>query len=1143
MKLHSLICLFLLISSLSLKAEEPNIWDDFLSLFSSGDNQGEECDETKTAEHIAQDIRLKVCPHFLMRQMINRDRSIMLTSWDISPDESCGSVEQLDSHFKNNQEFENYLKNKEPFSEINTTSIADCLNHSFPVKINKKRTTTHEKTLPEKNHKALIAEYYSTQYRLESGLKNTFHDITAIDQFIGKPILNGIDCKEFESISDISNECASLQKCSAPPANLSQPAKDTIEAMRAIAAIDQQIDTLDGNFFNDDAKKNKDKIQELKERKAALQSLYPWTAGKIFNKKYKENASEEQVAQWIKEQLSYTRTRLEKNLNEMTQAVSCLRHNQECEKLEFDKVMAKTPPIDNESIFQTKSISSMSSSELAALSPEQRQNLAKNTIADTHFANTQCRQKIREDVTDANAQLGFLILDTGLTVATVGLGSAAIAGRLAVRASTSISKAQRLQNIGLMGIDIAFSAPHINRAIDYCEDTMSQLERTSNEKQVSNVCDSMSVRSKLTSDLKSCLLVASLSSLPLVIPGFALAGRAVAKKMGAVKGEPPSSPPPPKPASYRDFSKPNNKALPKIPKGGTPNQSTAASSQAKQRPSPKQSATASNQVKPRSSSETNRQAIVKTKSSGTNILSRNNNISSRTREVQKPSTNVQTLPSLKSPSGRTAKGEASRQNVEVKRTGKSSAERSAQTRRREAQKRQREKIRPKRNTQERNSAARANPSQRASNRFGSLKDSENRAGKLSKRILQMIQKNNIVNRKGKNSIGDYLLQARTHLKQQNPRLNDDRISQTIAQELRQQGAKVKYSKGNFRIETNEGIFIVNPQGKMSRTSRTQTAHTSPRTSTPARAQTAGASTTPARNQNVQTYTKAKNTATGSRALVEKPNTNLKNQAAQKPTNRQNIASTGARAARSANNTLPSPPRPDRLVPRSIRAGIAAKNIAAGAIAVPPSIAEAPTGEDSENDNKDSQDDNTENNSNSKTEISNSNRDDDRSDDRNDEEDKDKKKDNWDCSKYKGKSPKNRKEMICYYYARAAQLSEEIKNIQQTTQALNNFKNQVWMGIKENQVPPGFFNSALQQHVTQNKNATTDYLSSFRLMYDISRIQNQYLNPNDTFRLKQIIQETDQYMRSASLDGYSHIQESINILLNRLQVRGNNPFIQ
>ena len=827
MKLHILTIFAVLIITLPLQAEEEsNLWDDFFSFFSSGDNQGENCEdeEENTAEKLAEDIRSEVCPNFLMEQAIKRDSFVMLNNWSISPDKTCGRNNPVNSHFNDSQELETYLKNKEPFSKIDTNPISDCLSHPVHVKVNKSSTTTREKTLPENKHKILITEYYLTQHRLESGLTNTLHDITAIDQLIGKSTLDGIDCKKFQSIPNISNECNSLQQCSPPPADLSQSARETIETMRAIKAIDQQIKKLKGPRGRHANKKNKNKIQELKERKASLQSLYPWVAGRIFQKGYEEEANEEEVTQLIKEQLSDTRERLEKNVNEMKQAVSCIRYNQTCDEVKFDKVMAKTPPIDTKNIFQKNKIRSMSDSEREALSNEQREIFKRDLTAHTYFYEAQCRQQIRENVTEANKELGYFALDVGLTIATVGLGSAAIAGRLAVRAAGNISKAQRLQNLGLMGVDIAFSAPYIKKAINDCDDYMHQLEQTASE-ETNDVCDKLPVRSKLTSDLKSCLLTASLASLPLAVPAFTVAGR----------------------AGYL--------AMKKARQGGSKSPTT--------------------------------------------------------------------------PSDPT------------------------------------------------------NPNTSSSN---------------------------------------------THL-------------------------------------------LPSPQA----------------------------------------------------------------------------VTAGTRIARQMD-----PPR-NRLIPRSIQAGVTARNAAgiiggvAGSSAAAADSDEEDSGigsgdsghTDSSNSNDGSTD--SSNSNDDSTDSSNNSDNNNSTDEDRDRKKRDKKKDDFDCSKYKGGNPKNRKEMVCYYYARAAQLQEETKNIQQRTQVMNKFKSQVWLGVKENQVPPNFFTN-IQKHVQQNKDVTSNYFSSFRLMYDISRIQDQYLNPNDRNRLRQIIQDTDQYMSSPNLDGYSHIQESINILINRLQIPNNNqPF--
>ena len=121
----------LLVSSLSLKAEESNAWDDVLSFFSSGDIQNTDCKEQRTDEQIAESLQSKVCPNFLISQMIKRDEKTMIIDLDQSPDKRCRSINltDTDSHFNTNQDFENYVKSEKPFSEINTPPIADCLSH------------------------------------------------------------------------------------------------------------------------------------------------------------------------------------------------------------------------------------------------------------------------------------------------------------------------------------------------------------------------------------------------------------------------------------------------------------------------------------------------------------------------------------------------------------------------------------------------------------------------------------------------------------------------------------------------------------------------------------------------------------------------------------------------------------------------------------------------------------------------------------------------------------------------------------------------------------------------------------------------------------------------------------------------------
>ena len=236
--------LFLAVS-LSSKAEESNIWDDIIGFFSSGDNQGEECDESRISQEIAEQIRSEVCPHFLMKQVMTRDQQTMIFS-NTSAEKLCyeNAKRREDSVFKTPQELESYLRDKEPFSKINTVPTVDCLSH--PVSIGSGQSR-RKKTLSEDKKKAALAEYYLTQQRLENGMSGVLQDITAIDQLIGGPPLNKVNCNKFQLNANILEECQSLQQCPSSKGSLNPAlAEETIEAMRAIKAIDKRIDKLDG---------------------------------------------------------------------------------------------------------------------------------------------------------------------------------------------------------------------------------------------------------------------------------------------------------------------------------------------------------------------------------------------------------------------------------------------------------------------------------------------------------------------------------------------------------------------------------------------------------------------------------------------------------------------------------------------------------------------------------------------------------------------------------------------------------------------------------------------------------------------------------------------------------------------------------
>ena len=215
------------------------------------------------------------------------------------------------------------------------------------------------------------------------------------------------------------------------------------------------------------------------------------------------------------------------------------------------KILAHTPPINHEDIFERERKKELrKKSEEQSLSSEEKKEwkrlLTKTGEADDLFEQVNCLQIQRKVVKDVNKELALLALDTGIVIGTMGLGSVAVAGRLALRAGSHLSKTQKLskakrfQNMGIFGTDVSLSTPYMKEAMNICEDSLNQLEETVLSQEERKACEKLPVRVKHTSDLKSCILQASLASLPITLPILGLSGIALAKKFG----KKPSSPTP-----------------------------------------------------------------------------------------------------------------------------------------------------------------------------------------------------------------------------------------------------------------------------------------------------------------------------------------------------------------------------------------------------------------------------------------------------------------------------------------------------------------------------------------------------------------------------------------------------------------------
>ena len=529
------------------------------------------------------------CPKFIIRQQILRDKKSSLTT--DSPDEICArKIGNFRSHFKDVGELESYLRRNPFFSELHQkqgTNFSSCLSQrvSVPVGLGKTALALSTKALPESKKKLAVAEYYSSLRRLSDGVERSLQNITAIDIMIGEEsLLADISCKSFDPLSrEVKSQCSSVKQCSNNKANdqnssssknavLEESAKDTLLALQGISAIEKEIKRLKGPRARN-LRKNKEKIEELEERKRNLQSLYPWIVGKVFQDSYNrneysnysknseetKNKMEDQMADLIKDQLTHTREKLKERKEDFIKASACIKGDEDlCDELDMAKVLAKAPPINHGEVFERERKKELKKkSEENNLNSEERKEyrelLTKAGEADGLFELAGCLQTQRKAVKQVNRELALGALDIGIVIGTMGLGSPYVVGRLALRLGSTVSKAtqaknlskaKRLQYLGIFGTDVSLSTPYMKEAVNVCEDTLNQLEETASTEKTANeetskMCENLPIRAKQTSDLKSCILQASLASLPITLPILGLSGMAVAKKLrGAKAGSP-----------------------------------------------------------------------------------------------------------------------------------------------------------------------------------------------------------------------------------------------------------------------------------------------------------------------------------------------------------------------------------------------------------------------------------------------------------------------------------------------------------------------------------------------------------------------------------------------------------------------------
>ena len=470
----------------------------------------------------------------------------------ISPGKQCiDEVVKLPSSrepLKTANEVEVYLRGQAGFSSLKGVPvISQCL--SEPVKVSRVgnwSATAFNRTLPESNHKVALAEYYSDLHRLDQGMGEAVDNIAAIDRLIapaGDELLKDVSCSKMLS-KEAEESCKAVSQCKSGSSEdagsrqtaMNQAAHNTIMAMQAINEIEAKLKQLraSGNMRRSLGPRPTNwraQIERLESSKQDIENLYPWVVGRKFQSAYSSddfkgftgsNAENNQeligkMSGIITEQLTHTREKLQERQEEMYQVSRCLTENKFCNDVDIEKVLSTTRSLDEEALFaSTEDLKSVSSSAL--------------------FSQVNCLQEQRRIKAEMNKELAFAGLDLAIMAGTMGLGSGIVGAKMAataaIRAGGAASKAQklsgvqRLQGLGVIGADAGASTPFMNEAMKQCDSLLNQLESVGEQRKNNkeDLCESMSLQVKHTSDLKGCMLQAGLASMPAVFGVGALAG-------------------------------------------------------------------------------------------------------------------------------------------------------------------------------------------------------------------------------------------------------------------------------------------------------------------------------------------------------------------------------------------------------------------------------------------------------------------------------------------------------------------------------------------------------------------------------------------------------------------------------------------
>ncbi|OIQ17396.1 MAG: hypothetical protein BM556_11365 [Bacteriovorax sp. MedPE-SWde] len=407
---------------------------------------------------------------------------------DKNPKDMCTSVELNDNYYTSASKLDDFFQDY-------TLGMVPAFNN-----VNK---NCFDKYSSLKEQKSAISYYYYAQMRIMQDKMMTLNSIAAIDKKLGRPILDGVNC---DSFGHLKSFCKKIQTCEPSKKNLSNDIADTkyaVDLKRKIEASDPELD---------------EDIENKKRMLGGLNRLYPWLEGKEFenNFSYSDKDNDLKIENALVKQFEGTRELLNSRITKYEKLSACIENSSsDCD--DFHKDLNKLTS-----------------------APEMNSELTAQNILAKHYQNTEsCINNQRNIRDSANSSANEFIIGSGLTVATLGLGTIAVgsghlikgvhtAGALnrsekvrrslatfSVQNSSKIKSGAKYLALSLNG---AFTARGVVDAASSCKEDLSHLTEfkklTSPGREVS-ICpiSNENPEFQLMSDIKSCAINAAFASL------------------------------------------------------------------------------------------------------------------------------------------------------------------------------------------------------------------------------------------------------------------------------------------------------------------------------------------------------------------------------------------------------------------------------------------------------------------------------------------------------------------------------------------------------------------------------------------------------------------------------------------------------